>query len=435
MLNTGHLTSSSTAGGSFWRGHLDPSQFPVSNFMAFAMSLSNVDTVFDGIISGWLGRGSKVVSNMKITSDPNDIIVIGGGIGERLHRTPVGGRLPYPQPRSLAIGTSDGMPEGLSNLQGLLYGLDESGSSNRNSQPLYVLPVTQGLTVISIASPGTPLIAGIHFESREGYMVFRDHPSKFLPSGGDITVNTGVMAANPTADYVLSADISQGQDVAAYYRLRQTPGTLLAAACSAAGLIKIPDNNTISSVDNRLGDGSVYTMSDGSILDVPYSHITLAAGAEVTAGSFVGASPVLCNNSPGAWWLSVDWRDGVSMLQFSPWDLLIPNRIVEVGCVNGAGGVYARIPVVGASSLVSAWHAQCSAHANTALCTAAGVLYGQTTHLNPVYLFAEYVWSSSALVVTLNAQGLDLVIANRLVAFLRRERPLGKSIIITDPMS
>lgn len=461
MLDIAHLTSASSAGGSFWQKHLDRQQQPLSNHMALmSTACSAVNTLRSGC-AGWVSEDTRTVGPIILGNDDFLLVSRGGslnewqaqpqgvsswqaqrktswgwrvvGMGDSLDNPLMGSDLlplllEFSDAPPVAYSTyldPDGVP--YSDPDSAYY-IDPVGYTETDVQPVFLLLVPAQYTVLTLVGKNKLLHAGIHFESRPGVLIFRDHPQRWLAFGPTI-VKLALDSGPLTSDYVLSSEVLANKDVTLFYRQQATPGMLLAASCAAAGLVQVKTTGVVAAIADKPGTGRVYTLEAGERIDVPYNHTPISEGSAVTAGEYIGASPLICNDL-GNWWSDAPWGLGIDLSEITPWKLFAPNKLVSVSCVDSA----IQIQLQGDATELTRWWDFCAANdPDGSLAYELDLLDGDTALFNPLWMFSQYAWSTTALVVNLNAQGLEDKMRTRMSSFLKRERPLGKILLVLDP--
>ena len=464
MLNIDFTTKATAAGGSFWQKHLSRSQVPLSNHMALMAESCGVMNGLRTGAGGWVNEQTRTVGPLVLDQSDLLLITLGGAMTEWQPKTPGVGvwqasRKTSSGWRAIGMGDTAGNPLTGSDLVPLLSEYSSEDAPHRNSQPVYLLLVPGNYTLLTLVAGGRLLYAGIDFETRPGVAIFRQHPEIWL-TGSKLVVKLALDSGPSTSDYVLSADVYSSKAVSDYYRFRATPGTLLAASCAAAGLIPVQKDCTVSAVIDKPTDGCVYVMAGGEHIDVPYDHLQLEAGQQLSAGTFIGASPSILNTK-GSWWLTANWGTGVDLSKFTPWNLFAPNSLVNATGNLAGGMLRTRIHLQGADTELARWWAACDVgedariqvaavtlnakslvfnaravtfdSSGTTLAGILGLKNGKRVTINPLHVFSQYVWTQTAMVVDLGAFGLDEKLRARMSSFLHRERPLGKLALVLDP--
>jgi len=434
-MDINHRVAAAGSGGSFWQGHLARDQRGLSRMLSALFHDSAMPGMVRAAVAGWSGETRQVFTMRSLPYHPDMVLSSGGGLNQR-DRLPsnsgIVSRAATPPTVSTVLAGEGGMVLGTESM--LAIGADLGFEDpTRDSPAWYLLPVPAGLTVVQLAGHSELLNAGPHFTSRPGYMVFHDHPDRWLSPPSTLAV-VGFEVLPLFADYTLGADTMAGTDVATYYRKLQTQGQLLKAACAAAGLTRVETDTTITEVQEYLDEGAVYNTTSG-LLEARYYHQLLSVGDSLTAGTYIGAAPELVN-TPGAWWIDAPWGAGLDMSQFSPWDLFVPNDMVTAEAYDSGGAKpHTRLLIDGDPEVLADWHAACAAGEIATDCWLADYLslgVGDRTTVNPLWLFSELMWHTSALVVLLNAPDLEEPRRGRLRSFLQRERPFGTLLLTLD---
>jgi hypothetical protein len=429
-----HRVSAAGSGGSFWQGHLAKSQQPLSRGMAALFHDTALPGMFRSAVAGWSGNTNRVFTMRDIPYHPDMVIVEYGGLNQRVRESPgftgIIGRAAEAPASTAVIGDGTGM---VLSVGGVLTADIETSEGGRDNAPRYYVPVPPGVTVVQLAGRQGLLCAGSHFVSRPGYLEFRDHPDRWL-AAPSVLVTIGNEVLPLSADYSLGADTMSGSDVASYYRKNQTTGQLLAASCAAAGLTRVEIGATITGVAEYQDEGACY-VTDAGTLDVPYQHQLLEVGTILEAGSYVGAAPAVVNTA-GDWWTTASWGTGLDMRTVSPWKLWAPNAQVRAEAVASTGIYpYTRIQLEGDAAELTRWHLACGAAEDASghwLAPLIGLSLGMVMTVNPLWVFSEFIWSDSALVVSLSAPELSEKMRTRMCSFLQRERPFGRLLIVID---
>ena len=103
--------------------------------------------------------------------------------------------------------------------------------------------------------------------------------------------------------------------------------------------------------------------------------------------------------------------------------------------VQAGESPHTKIYLKGDTTELNRWHAACAAGetaSNHYLSNVMELVESTQYNFNPLHVFAEFFWTTTALVVNLNAQGLEDKMRARMSSFLKRERPLGKILLVLD---
>ena len=225
------------------------------------------------------------------------------------------------------------------------------------------------------------------------------------------------------------------QEVSLYCRDRQTSVQFERALATAAGYAVLPFDGLLQAIV-----GTTYIF-DAGVVNAPYWHNALIIGNRYPKGTIIGGA-VKVSAASGAnnasWYRELDWSLGLPLDSLIPFSGLVApdaQRLVAATTESTvhAGKYHVQAQLDGDPAVQAKfWTHQAAAEdrCNKFLSTALGLGSGQSTSVNLLDLFFQYLLSNRALVVDLYGHDHATEYHERAARFIAREAPLGSLPIV-----
>lgn len=306
------------------------------------------------------------------------------------------------------------------------------------SRARYALPCPHGLTPMCLVAPGGQhLVLGVDFWISPGVLIFRRSPAILFPNG-QIHMLGGDEIVPHLLNYTLQVDdLTQSPaPVAAFFREQQSISRYEQAIAVAAGLQLFPAVDTIA--DRRdYCSSTLYLMTSGTSIDVPYPHTRLAVGSATTAGQVIGGGIKVWHGAKHGWHRGLDWTAGLDMGLLCPVSgITLPDRLCRAWVASTTGSdhhVQIDLPNIVAAQQAAFWRHIKAAEIQTGfyLNNVLGLDPGEVTSVNPLNLWFEYLLSAKAVVVAINLPNFDIA-RTRAKRFANENKLMGVLTIIRD---
>jgi hypothetical protein len=295
----------------------------------------------------------------------------------------------------------------------------------------WAVPIPPGCRPAVIAIDSRYLTLGIDFTLQRNTLIFREDPHQLFSAGGKIHVLAGWRHQTYTLDYTLQVDhpAPSQRHVAYFYRSAQTAASLQKALAEVAGRVVLETSQEITQVQQWC-DATIYTLRDGTRLEIDYAHVPYEVGDYLRAGEILGGGIRVAGGRQGQphWYREFNFREGLPSETVSPFQgLLIPDHPVRFEAYEDAGDkLHVRPHLPGDEvTLANYWTWIKAAelangyYLNDVLELAA---VDDTVELNGLDFFFENGLNEHALIIELDQQYLGSGMVAVLRKFIEREK-------------
>ena len=297
-------------------------------------------------------------------------------------------------------------------------------------EDMWVLPIDADIRPIRIIdSNGHAYLSGSVFDTKRGFLVFRQDPATLFP---DRVAQLQAYVQYPyhPFEYPLGCvNLFPQDNVYQYLRNSQTIESFKRALANVAGLAVIPKDSELIGVY-----GDIYVFTDYT-LHIPYDHTPLSPGL-YSEGTVIGDLQI--HGGSGSWWPLLNWDSGLvlgSSLGMSGLTLPYEQRAARVTS-QGSGGLHVRISLDGDSAVQDLfWDVMHNAEERTGiyLNDVLGMSeVGEEISVNPLEVFMS-IYGRQLLRVDVGSLESDVI--RNLKDFIVNNKPVGSLVILHEGSS
>lgn len=298
-------------------------------------------------------------------------------------------------------------------------------------------------SVISIQSPklGELTVNNDFFETKD-FLLFTDNPAdifekdKILISRAYVTIPTIYRYPFRVGNVHESQN---NKHFSLFSRFEQSVDKFKLALASYSG-VGVVDETSELLKKSKTKDSVTYVF-DRQVLDVKYDHEELTVGRTYAKNHIVGEGLRIYNNTgKTGWWREIDWGDGLTLSVISDREdkinkvseltthLKIPNETFEVteNGIGPEGKPHINIKLIGSPEKQEAYWEYVKNRELETGTYLSDVADGN--YENPLDLFFRGVLDKKSIVVRIDEDTVPY--PERAVKFVRREAPVGATIII-----
>lgn len=309
------------------------------------------------------------------------------------------------------------------------------------AKPRYLVRIPTGIEPICIRGKDKELISGITFRAANGFLVFDEDPLEIFESN-IMHVRSGWREHRCIHSYTMKLDgvYTSGFYVAEYLRKNHSAKAMERALAEIAGIPILPSDSFLNKTYSSPNGDRIYEFED-YVVRVPHYiyHTELQPGNFYEAGTIIG-DYVHIYTAPSVsdtWHQNLDWEDGLSLDGLCPFSgLVVPNRMIVFDAVNSTGGNYHYRPHIEGDedTLQSYWNFIENGEKSTGnyLQDAFSAPYPNDKYANALDFYFEHLLGDRAMVFDLQTENLGSHTHNNVLAFIKRELPVGVIPIIRD---